>query len=127
MESLEIRSERDLALARNVVKKYCVQIKLSIISTTKFVTAVSEIGRNMLNYAEGGELEVSVENQPKPKITCVFTDEGPGIDNLEEAMSDGYSSKNSMGKGLPGAKRICNYFDIESETGKGSKVTISQW
>lgn len=127
-ESLTIVREPDVIYFRNKAKEYAVKIGMSMVGQTKLITAASELVRNMLRYANGGEaiLEIVIRNNIKG-IRLTFTDKGPGIKDVNQAMQDGYSTGRSLGLGLPGAKRLSNEFDIKSEPGKGTTVTIIRW
>ena len=101
---------------------------MGIVEQTRITTAVSELFRNMYNYANGGEVLIEqgdVEGRKSLIITCM--DEGPGIEDLEQAMSDGYTSGMGMGYGLPGAKRLVDKFEIQSEKDKGTIVRVMKW
>jgi len=99
-----------------------------MVGQTKLITAASELVRNMLRYANGGEaiLEIVVRNNVKG-VRLTFVDKGPGIKDIKQAMQDGFSTGRSLGLGLPGAKRLANEFDIKSEVGKGTTVSIIRW
>ncbi len=127
-ETLAIQREPDLIYFRNKAKEYAVKIGMSMVGQTKLITAASELVRNMLRYANGGEaiLEIVVRNNIKG-VRLTFADKGPGIKDVKQAMQDGYSTGRSLGLGLPGAKRLSNEFDIKSEVGKGTTVTIIRW
>ncbi len=95
---------------------------------TLIATAISEITRNIVEYAKCGELCLSIAQQgDKRGIVVIATDKGPGIPNIKLAMQDGYSTGHSLGLGLPGAKRLMDEFEIVSEVGKGTKVTMKKW
>lgn len=127
-EMLAIQKEQDVIFFRNKAKEYAVKIGMSLVGQTKLLTAASELVRNMLRYANGGQatLEIIMQNNTKG-VRLTFADKGPGIKNIKEAMQDGFSSGKSLGLGLPGAKRLSNEFDIKSEIGKGTTVTIIRW
>ena len=95
---------------------------------TLIATAISEIARNIVVYAQRGEISLSVaERNGKRGILVVARDEGPGIADIERAMRDGYSTGNSLGLGLPGAKRLMDDFEIISAVGQGTTVTMWKW
>ncbi|QNF32247.1 anti-sigma regulatory factor [Adhaeribacter swui] len=127
-ENFEIKREPDVILYRNRAKELAAKIGMSLVGQTKLITAASELVRNMLRYADGGTgtIEVIVKNNIKG-IRLTFADKGPGIKDLKLAMQDGFSTGRSLGLGLPGAKRLSNEFDIKSEPGKGTTVTIIRW
>jgi serine/threonine-protein kinase RsbT len=127
-ETLTIQREPDVIYFRNKAKEYAVKIGMSMVGQTKLITAASELVRNMLRYANGGEavLEIVIRNNVKG-VRLTFADKGPGIPDVKQAMQDGFSTGRSLGLGLPGAKRLSNEFDIKSEVGKGTTVTIIRW
>lgn len=127
-DAMPIRSEQDIVLARQAVRKLTQELKFSIVDQTKFITAASELARNTLIYGGGGELQLDViEEGIRKGVRLTFKDEGPGIPDLEQAMTDGWTSGSGMGLGLSGSKRLVNEFNIESAPGKGTKVTITRW
>ncbi len=123
-----IEKEQDVVPYRNRVKEYAVKIGMSLVNQTKLITAASELVRNMLKYANGGLAIIEVINKGRDNgIRLVFDDKGPGIADISLAMKDGYSTGKSLGIGLPGTKRLVNDFDLKSEVGKGTTVTIIKW
>ncbi len=123
-----VRSERDIVLARQLVRKVALQQKFSLVDQTKIVTAASELARNALIYGGGGVMRWELlTNGERHGLRLVFADEGPGIPNLELAMTDGWTSGNGMGMGLSGAKRLVNEFDIDTRVGGGTRVSIARW
>jgi len=127
-ESLPLRTEQDIVLARQAVRKLTQELKFSLVDQTKMVTAASELARNTVIYGGGGVLtcEVLLDGL-KNGLRLSFKDEGPGIANLELAMMDGWTSGSGLGMGLSGTKRLVNEFKIESQLGKGTRVTIARW
>ena len=100
----------------------------SAIDKTKFVTAASELARNTFVHGGGGSMELTELNvNGRPGLRAVFRDSGAGIPNIDQALTDGYSTAKSLGLGLGGAKRLVNEFSIESEVGVGTTVSITQW
>lgn len=127
-ESIQIVKEQDVVLFRNRVKEYAAKIGMSVLNQTKLITAASELVRNMLKYANGGVALLEIVSKDRTTgIKLTFSDQGPGIADIKLAMQDGYSTGRSLGVGLPGAKRLVNEFDIKSEVGKGTTVTIIRW
>src|ERR1700761_4884814 len=127
-DTVTIKREQDVVLFRNRVKEFAVKIKMGLVNQTKLITAASELVRNMLKYAEGGEITIEVVSKGRDNgIRLVFRDEGPGIKDIQLAMKDGYSTGKSLGLGLPGAKRLVNDFNISSVVDKGTVVTIIKW
>lgn len=127
-DTMQILKEQDVVIFRNRVKEFAVKIGMSLVNQTKLITAASELVRNMLKYANGGMVHLEIiSTSGKTGVRLVFEDKGPGIPNIKEAMRDGFSTGKSLGLGLPGAKRLVNEFDIISDPGKGTKVTITKW
>lgn len=127
-EQLPIRSEGDIVSVRHGVRRWAVDCKFSIVDQTKFVTAASELARNALTYGKGGTaLMEALEDGPRQGIRLTFEDHGPGIPDLDLAMTDGYTSGGGLGMGLSGAKRLSNEFEIHTEAGKGTRVIITRW
>lgn len=125
---MRIEKEQDVVPFRNRVKEYAVKIGMSLVNQTKLITAASELVRNMLKYAGGGQVLIEAISQGRDNgIRLTFTDKGPGIKDIILAMKDGYSTGKSLGVGLPGAKRLVNEFDIKSTVGEGTTVTVIKW
>lgn len=125
---MPVSREPDVVPFRNRVKEYAVKIKMGLVNQTKLITAASELVRNMLRYANGGEVTIEVVTRGRDTgIRLTFLDKGPGIADIGLALKDGYSTGKSLGLGLPGTRRLVNEFDIKSEVGKGTKVTIIKW
>ena len=127
-ELMSIVREVDVIPFRNRLKEYAVKIGMSLVNQTKLITAASELARNMLKYANGGKATIEVVSKGRENgIRLVFTDDGPGIKDISLAMKDGYSTGKSLGLGLPGTKRLVSEFNIVSEVGKGTTVTVIKW
>jgi serine/threonine-protein kinase RsbT len=127
-DSVRIQREQDVVLFRNRVKEYADKMGMGILNQTKLITAASEIVRNMIRYAKEGIVFIEIISKGRENgIRLIFKDEGPGIANIELAMKDGYSTGKSLGLGLPGTKRLVSEFDLKSELGKGTTVTVIKW
>jgi serine/threonine-protein kinase RsbT len=127
-DEMAVVREQDVVPFRNRVREYAVRIKMGLVNQTKLITAASELVRNMLRYANGGRIRIEIVSKGRDNgIRLTFADTGPGIQNIDQAMKDGFSTGKSLGLGLPGAKRLVNEFNIQSETGKGTTVTIIKW
>lgn len=127
-ETISVVKEHETILLRNRVKEYAVKIRMGLVNQTKLLTAASELVRNMLKYGNGGMVLIEVISAGiKTGIRLTFSDKGPGIKDVNLAMKDGFSTGKSLGLGLPGTKRLVNEFDISSEPGKGTTVTIVKW
>ncbi len=123
-----INSEIDIVTARQKGREMAEQLGFSSTELTLIATAISEVVRNIVEYAKQGELCVDIVQQgDKRGIVVVAQDSGPGIPNIKLAMQDGYSTGKSLGLGLPGAKRLMDEFEIVSEVGRGTKVTMKKW
>lgn len=127
-DTMTIAREQDVIPLRNRVKEYAVKIGMGIVNQTKLITALSELVRNMIRYAGGGKVFIEVVSRGRDNgIRLTFTDEGPGIADIAMAMKDGFSTGKSLGLGLPGTRRLVSEFDIKSEVGKGTTVTVIKW
>lgn len=127
-DQMPIFKEHDVVFFRNRLKEYAVKIGMGLVNQTKLITAASELTRNMLKYAGGGTTVIEVVTEGIQKgIRITFKDEGPGIEDIAQAMQDGFSTGKSLGLGLPGAKRLVSDFVIDSEVGKGTTITILKW
>ena len=125
---LVVSREQDVVLLRNRVKEHAVNIKMGLVNQTKLLTAASELVRNMLRYGNGGKAIIEVVSSGRINgIRLTFEDRGPGIADIDNAMTDGYSTGKSLGLGLPGTKRLVSEFDIKSKLGEGTTVTIIKW
>ena len=120
--------EPEVVLLRNRVKEYTTRIKMGLVNQTKAITAVSELARNMLRYAGGGEVLLEIISRGRESgIRLTFADKGPGIPDIQQALREGYSTGKSLGIGLPGTRRLVSEFNIASEVNKGTTVTIIKW
>ena len=127
-DKMFILNEQDVVPFRNRVKEYAAKIGMGLVNQTKLITAASELVRNMLRYANGGETLIEVVSKGRENgIRLTFVDRGPGIPDLELAMKDGYSTGKSLGLGLPGTKRLVSEFDIKSTVGKGTTIIVTKW
>jgi serine/threonine-protein kinase RsbT len=128
LERVPVRAADDVVRVRQVVRTHAVALGFSIVDQTKIITAASEIARNTVNYGGGGELTIeAIGNGPRRGLKLIFTDSGPGIADIDRAMSDGYTTGGGLGLGLPGAKRLCSEFEIWSRVGEGTRVTLVRW
>ena len=128
-DRLNIKVPNDIVLARKEVRTWAIEAGFSLLDQTKVITAASELARNTLDYGGGGEMEiVLLEGELARKgLKLVFEDKGPGIANVELALTDGFTSGGGLGMGLSGSKRLMNEFSLETEPGKGTRVTIIKW
>ena len=127
-ESLSLRDESDLLLARRLVRERATELGFGVLDLTRIVTAASELGRNTLIHGGGGTmlLETLVQDERRG-VRLTFEDNGPGIADVEQAMTDGFTTKGGLGLGLGGSKRIVHEFDVVSRVGEGTRVTVTRW
>jgi serine/threonine-protein kinase RsbT len=123
-----ISSSTDIVAARQHGRALASQVGFSGSDLTVIATAISEVARNIVEYAKAGEVVLSPVHQgPTLGIMIVAHDNGPGISDVARALQDGYSSGNGLGLGLPGARRLMDEFDIVSQNGHGTTVTMKKW
>ena len=127
-ETIPVRTQHDIVLVRQTVRAWAIAQGLGLVDQTKIVTAASELARNTVEYGGGGTLllEALLEGARKG-LRLTFEDQGPGIVDLKLALTDGYTTGSGMGLGLSGSKRLVNEFDVWSEVGKGTRVTVTRW
>jgi serine/threonine-protein kinase RsbT len=125
---MPLRSDVDVLKARKYGKELASELHFSNSERTIIATAISEIARNTVLYAKSGTMHLKlIRNGIKRGLLIVATDEGPGIPDLKLAMQDGYTTSRGLGIGLPGARRLMDEFDIISEVGKGTIITMKKW
>ena len=124
---IEIDSEEGIVAVRQKARELASNMGFGTVDQTRIATAISELTRNIYQFAGKGKTTISSLEGNRKGIRIVCEDDGPGIADIELAMTDGYSTVKSLGLGLPGAKRLMDEFQIESEPGKGTKVTITKW
>jgi serine/threonine-protein kinase RsbT len=123
-----VATDKDIVEARQLARALAEQIGFSPGDATVVATAVSELARNIVDYAAPGEVLVRpVENGTRRGLVLTARDDGPGIRDLALAMRDGYSTAGRLGMGLPGVRRLMDEFEIVSEPGKGTSVTVKKW
>ena len=127
-EAFPIRLSDDIVKIRQMTRELALMQAFSLVDQTKIVTAASELARDVLEYGGGGEGRLeALQDGSRRGVRLTFVDQGPGIPDLELALKDGYTTGNGMGLGLSGSKRLVNEFEIHSEVGKGTRVTIARW
>jgi serine/threonine-protein kinase RsbT len=125
---LPLRNEHDIVLSRQAVRKMTQEQGFSLVDQTKMVTAASELARNAVIYGGGGMLKWTLLSVgPKRGLRLSFEDQGPGIPDLDLALTDGWSSGSGLGLGLTGTRRLVNEFEIQSTVGEGTRVVITRW
>lgn len=127
--TLAVRSGEDVLKVRQAVRTLAMDLGFSLVDQTKVITAASELARNTLTYGGGGEVRVErlIEGPKRQGMRLTFEDRGPGITNLDLALTDGYTTGNGLGLGLNGARKLSHEFDIWSQPGVGTRVTITRW
>ena len=124
----QLTSDEDVVRVRKMVRDQLVALGFSLIDQTKMVTAASELARNTLRYGGGGRAELTVlNNLGRRGLSISFIDEGPGIEDIAKALTDGYTTGGGTGLGLSGARRLADEFNLESSPGNGTRVTITKW
>ena len=127
-EEVALRTAQDIVAARQAARRLSQEIGFGIVDQTKLVTATSELARNAVIYGLGGVMRCEVvSEQNRCGLRLQFVDHGPGIPDLDLAMTDGWTSGGGLGLGLSGARRLVNDFAIDTAPGKGTTVTIARW
>lgn len=125
---VEIADNQDVVLVRQRAREHAQRCGLSLLDTTKLVTAASELARNTLEHGGGGHAELEIVSDGQRRgIRMRFIDDGPGIPDIDLALKDGFTSGKGLGLGLGGSRRLVNDFEIESAGGRGTKVTVIKW
>jgi serine/threonine-protein kinase RsbT len=123
---IEIANEQDIVRARRAGREMAIQLGFRAVDQSRITTAISELARNILSYAQKGEVQIHPLEEPRG-IEVLAVDRGPGIANIENAMRDGYTSGRGLGIGLPGTRRLVDEMLVDSAPGKGTKVTFRKW
>ena len=125
---MPLRTEQDIVMCRQAVRKLTQELKFSLVDQTKMITAASELSRNTVVYGGGGEMRWEfVVSGIKNGLRLHFEDKGPGIPDVKLAMTDGWTSGKGLGVGLSGSKRLVNEFEIRTAPGQGTCVSITRW
>ena len=125
---MNIQASGDVVLVRQAVRQWAVELRFSLVEQTKIVTAASELARNTLDYGGGGTVKLeALQEGIRNGLRLTFADSGPGIPDIDLALKDGYTTGGGLGMGLSGTKRLVNEFDIVSQVGVGTCVTITKW
>lgn len=127
-EVISVSTEQDTIMVRKRIQEMAVKVGLGLVDQTKLITAASELFRNMLRYANGGKVTVQVvSDMVRNGVQIIFADTGPGIEDIDLAMKEGYSTGKSFGLGLAGSKKLVDIFKLKSVMGKGTTITITKW
>jgi serine/threonine-protein kinase RsbT len=124
---IKIESDADIVSARRGARELATRLDFSATEITVIATAVSEISRNIVRFAGRGEVYLELLDEPRPGLRVVARDTGPGIADLDQAMTVGYSTYGGLGLGLPGARRLMDEFEVTSEPNRGTTVTMTKW
>ena len=127
-ETVSVRAPAEVVSVRHAVRKWAVEIGLTLVEQTKIVTAASELARNMVDYGLGGTMVVeALDDGIRKGLRLVFEDHGPGIPDIDSALRDGFTTGSGMGLGLGGARRLSNEFELKSAPGQGTRIAITRW
>jgi len=129
MDELPIRSGDDVVRVRQQVRVLAAENGLSLVDQTKVVTAASELARNALVHGGGGmaQLEVVTSGHGRNGVKIGFIDDGPGIPDVDLALTDGWTTGGGLGLGLSGARRLVDEFELTSKAGGGTSVVVVKW
>lgn len=129
MDELPIRASGDIVVVRQQVRSAAAGTGMSLVDQTKIVTAASELARNTLIHGGGGTAQVEVVKSAAGRsgVVITFSDEGPGIADVDLALSDGYTTGNGLGLGLSGARRLTDDFELLTEPGEGTSIKVTKW
>jgi serine/threonine-protein kinase RsbT len=127
-ETVDLRSASDVVSVRQIARTWAIESGFTLVDQTKMVTAASEIARNTVAYGGGGtaRFELIVEGSRRG-LRIAFEDHGPGIPDVQKALTDHFTTGNGLGLGLGGARRLVNEFDISSRVGEGTRVVLTRW
>ena len=127
-EIVSIKADVDVVVARQRARGLLSGWRFSGSELTLIATAISEVARNIVSYAGNGEVVLRIVRRGQQRgLLVIARDRGPGIADIERAMEDGYSTSRGLGLGLPGSKRVMDEFELVSEVGKGTEVTMIKW
>lgn len=123
-----IKSDQDIVVARQKGRLMATELGFSMGDATLVATAISELARNIVSYARKGQITLkTVNGLNRQGIAVIASDDGPGIPDIRQALRDGFSTSGSLGLGLPGVRRLMDEFEIASESGRGTTVTVKKW
>lgn len=127
-EQVPVAADPDIVVTRQLVRTWAIESGFSLVDQTKIVTAASELARNTVQYGGGGTMRLEMlEDGARRGLRLTFSDEGPGIPNLELAMRDGYTTGSGLGLGLGGSRRLMNDFSVDSAPGRGTTIVATRW
>ena len=127
-DSLPVRSSGDVVLVRQAVRNWALELGFGLVDQTKIVTAASELARNTVDYGGGGTVVLeALSDGIRRGLRLTFEDQGPGIPDVELALTDGYTTGGGLGMGLSGTRRLVNEFEIDTRMGEGTRVRVTRW
>jgi serine/threonine-protein kinase RsbT len=127
-ETMNIALEEDIVRVRQTTRKLAIESGFGLVDQTKMVTAASELARNTFVFGGGGMVTLDLlQDGGRKGLRLTFEDRGPGIADIDQVMTDGYTSGGGLGLGLGGSKRLVNEFEIRSKVGEGTTVVITRW
>lgn len=127
-ETMPVRSSEDVVKVRQAARAWAVEMKFGLVGQTKLITAASELARNVVDYGGGGTVRLeALADGTRRGLRLTFQDHGPGISDMDLALTDGYTTGGGMGLGLSGARRLVDEFEVESSPGEGTRVCITRW
>ena len=127
-DTIALTSGEEVVVARQAVRRRAIELGFSLVDQTKVVTAASELARNTVHHGGGGLMTIEVVREgARLGLSLTFSDDGPGIPDIERAMRDGYTTSGGLGLGLSGARRLSHGFSISSTPGKGTTIVITRW
>ncbi|TNY37359.1 ATP-binding protein [Thermomonospora catenispora] len=126
---IRIATGDDIVRIRRAVRTVACAARMSLVDRTKLVTAASELARNVIGHGGGGTVRIERLISPSgvSGVRMVFEDAGPGIPDVRLALTDGWSTGQGLGLGLPGARRLVDEFDLQTVVGEGTRVTVTKW
>lgn len=123
-----LQTSQDVVVVRQIVRQKTTEMGFSLIGQTKLITAASELARNTVEHGRGGQVRIEpLRNGHRTGLRLIFEDSGPGIADIRQALTDGYTTGNGLGLGLGGSRRLVHEFEIESQPGQGTRVTVVAW
>jgi len=126
--TVSISSDQDIVQARQKGRALAMEMGFGSGDATLIATAISELARNIVSYARSGQITLRIDDGGnRYGLSIVASDEGPGIPDIRQALRDGFSTSGSLGIGLPGVRRLMDEFEITSQTGRGTIVTVKKW
>ncbi|MFJ6797185.1 ATP-binding protein [Streptomyces sp. NPDC091268] len=125
---IDLRTEEDLLAVRHAVRAATVTVGFGIVDQTRVITAASELARNAYIHGGGGALLIEYPQRlGRVGLRLTISDNGPGIPDVEDALTDGFTTGGGLGHGLGGARRLMDEFELDTAEGKGTTVSVTRW